>query len=81
MTSHVNSAVFTQNLAATCAGYPTQTDIKISVGFALLVLATFLAAWLHGKQKLSWELVTLAMTLSVMVGIGVTFVPFIKIYC
>ena len=81
MTSHVTSNLFLQNLVATCTRYPTQTDIKISIGVALLVLATFLAAWLHGKQKLSWELATLALTLSVMVSIGVTFIPFVKIYC
>ena len=81
MTSHVNSAVFTQNLAATCAGYPTSTDITVSVIVGVLMLISFGVAWWLKGTKVTPSLMLLASVVSIHMGTVSTYAPFALTKC
>ena len=73
----------TKTLAVTpiCAGYPTQTDLTLSAGCTVILLAAFVGACLKNKTPLTMELLGIGTIISCMVGTAISMIPFMVTKC
>ena len=65
----------------TCTGYPTQTDITLSVGCTVILLAAFIGACIKNRTPLTVELLGVVAVISCMVGTALSMIPFMVTKC
>lgn len=71
----------TLTVTPTCTGYPTQTDLTISAGCTVILLAAFIGACIKNRTPLTVELLGVATVISCMVGTALSMIPFMVTKC
>ena len=71
----------TLTVTPTCTGYHTQTDLTLSAGCTIILLAAFIGACLKNKTPLTVELLGVVAVISCMVGTALSMIPFMVTKC
>lgn len=70
----------TLTVTPTCTGYPTQTDLTLSAGCTIILLAAFIGAC-KDRTPLTMELLGIVAVISCMVGTALSMIPFMVTKC
>ena len=71
----------TLTVTPTCEGYPTQTDMTLSAGCTIILLAAFVGACIKNRTPLTMELLGIVTIISCVVGIALSMIPFMVTKC
>lgn len=80
-TAPSNGTLFSGSTKATCTGYPTQTDITLSLGCTVILVVAFVGACIKNRTPLTVELFGIATIISGIVGTSLSIIPFVVTKC